>query len=54
MKVLSLAARVAHKAKLVPKDGTQHYSQFPVHESEFWGSVFQSAKKSQNSTKGSR
>lgn len=42
--VLSKAAFAAHNAILKPVRSVQRYSNFPVHESEFWESLFKQAK----------
>jgi hypothetical protein len=44
MKVLTQAAKAAHRSILEqPQDG-QRYSKFPVHELEFWQELFALAK----------
>ena len=45
MKILNQAAKAAHIAILSQKN-SQRYSQFPVHETEFWESLFNFAKSS--------
>lgn len=45
MQVLNLAAKAAHQSVLEqPQDGQQRYSKFPVHEQEFWDSLYALAK----------
>lgn len=45
MKVLAQASKAAHQSILAqPQDGQQRYSQFPVHELEFWEALFDLAK----------
>jgi hypothetical protein len=51
MKVLNLAAKAAHIAKLAQKEGVQRYSQFPVHEAEFWNTLFKYAKSAKTAQK---
>jgi hypothetical protein len=42
--LLTQAARATHNEVLKRVEGTTRYSQFPVHESEFWDQVFKFAK----------
>ena len=45
MTILTQSAKAAHQSKLAqPTDG-QRYSQYPVHELEFWEKLFAFAKK---------
>jgi hypothetical protein len=50
MKILNQAAKAAHLAILTQKS-TQRYSQFPVHETEFWESLFNFAKSAKTAKK---
>lgn len=43
MQILNQASKAAHQARLNETEG-QRYSQFPVHETEFWAVVFKAAK----------
>lgn len=51
MKILNKAAQEAHIARLTPKANAQRYSQYPVHEAEFWSVVFNAAKSSKTAQK---
>lgn len=44
MKILNSATTAAHKAKLANKANIQRYSQYPVHEFEFWTTLFNAVK----------
>jgi hypothetical protein len=50
MKILNSATAAAHKAKLVNRT-FQRYSQYPVHDSEFWESLFLAVKTSKGAKK---
>lgn len=43
--LLTQAARATHNDVLKRVEGAKRYSQFPVHESEFWDQVFVVAKQ---------
>lgn len=51
MKILNKASREALRAKLTPKANTQRYSQYPVHETEFWSVIFSAAKSAKTAQK---
>lgn len=51
MKVLNQASKAAHTAKLAQKKNVQRYSQFPVHEAEFWNAMFKFAKSANTAQK---
>lgn len=51
MKVLIQASKAAHLAKLAQKTDVQRYSQFPVHEAQFWESIFKFAKSPKTAQK---
>jgi hypothetical protein len=51
MRILTKATRKAHEAKLAQVANSQRYSQFPVHETEFWENVFKYAKDSRTAQK---
>lgn len=42
--ILTQATRAALQATLDQPDGAQRYSQFPVHEQEFWKELFAAAR----------
>ena len=44
MTILTQSAIAAHQAKLVQPQEGQRYSQYPVHEMEFWNNLFAFAK----------
>ncbi len=44
MKILTRSAIESHQVKLVQKQDGQRYSQYPVHEMEFWNVLFAHAK----------
>lgn len=44
MKILTRSAIESHQIKLVQKQDGQRYSQYPVHEMEFWKVLFAHAK----------
>ncbi len=51
MKILNKASGAAYKAKLAQLNDAQRYSQFPVHETAFWESIFASAKNAKTAQK---
>lgn len=51
MKVLPQATKASHQAKLVQKNGAQRYSQFPIHDTEFWSKLFQFARSAKTAQK---
>jgi hypothetical protein len=44
MQILNQAAKAAHQARLNDSAEVQRYSNFPVHETEFWTTIFKAAK----------
>jgi len=46
MTILNQSAKAAHQNKLDQPQEGQRYSQYPVHELEFWETLFSFAKKS--------
>lgn len=42
--ILKAAAKAAHTATLAQRNDSRVYSQYPVHESEFWEAVFKFAR----------
>jgi len=46
--ILIKAATAAHTAILKQPNGTQSYSQYPVHAAEFWETVFKAAQNSKS------
>lgn len=51
MKILTQAAKAAHQAMLAQPEDAQRYSQFPVHELEFWQKLFAFAKSPKTAQK---
>lgn len=51
MKILNKATEAAHQAKLKANANFQRYSQFPVHDAEFWEEVFKAAKTLKSASK---
>lgn len=51
MKILTQAAKAAHQAKLAQHKDAQRYSQYPVHELEFWQKLFAFAKSPKTAQK---
>ena len=44
IQILKQATKAAHLKKLSPKAPGQRFSEFPVHESDFWGAIFAMAE----------
>lgn len=45
MQILNQAAKAAHQARLNATE-SQRYSAYPVHETEFWSTIFKAAQNS--------
>lgn len=43
MAILAQASKAAHQARL-RETATQRYSEYPVHETEFWTAIFKAAQ----------
>jgi hypothetical protein len=45
MTILTQSAKAAHQSKLAQSEDGQRYSLYPVHELEFWETLFAFAKQ---------